>query len=200
MKVLGARVIVKEIKLEDTSKGGIFIPGQEKTQTNRGVVISMGDGSMTEDGTKIPMVVAVGDEVIYSQFSGSPIEVDGDIFLILNERDILCVMGGDGTRVIGGRCLVKEIKLDEVSKGGIFIPGQDKLQTNKGVVVSVGEGGTLDNGHKYPISVDMGDTLIYASFAGSPIVIDGEVYMVLNERDILCVFDEEEAKTINLAR
>ena len=94
VKVIGARVLVKEIKLEKETACGVIIPGREKEQTNKGIVIAVGDGAMLENGTKVPMQVHVGDTVVYSSFSGSPIKEkpnDEDEYLILNERDILCV-------------------------------------------------------------------------------------------------------------
>ena len=92
LKVLGARAIVEEIKLEEKTKGGIVIPGREKESTNRGKVIGVGDGAVFEDGTICPMQVKVGDTVIYAHFSGSPIVVEDKTYIILNERDILCVI------------------------------------------------------------------------------------------------------------
>ena len=89
MKVFGARIIVKEDRAGDTTKGGIIIPGQDKQPTFTGTVIAVGDGAMLEDGTKVPMQVAVGDRVVYTNFSGSPISVDGETVLVLNERDLL---------------------------------------------------------------------------------------------------------------
>lgn len=95
IKINGARVLVKEERLSDTTSSGIIMPGREKQQTNKGKVLVVGDGSMLENGTKIPVAVEVGDTVIYSSFSGSPIKQnadDEDVYLILNERDILCIV------------------------------------------------------------------------------------------------------------
>lgn len=95
LRINGARVLVKEEKLSDTLASGIVMPGRDKQQTNKGVVIAVGDGSMLENGTKIPIGVSVGETVLYSSFSGSPVKVsrnDEDNYLILNERDILCVV------------------------------------------------------------------------------------------------------------
>lgn len=94
-KLLGARVLVEEQRDAEVQESGIILPGQEKKKTNRGRVIAVGEGSMLEDGTIVPMHVNVGDFVLYSSFSGSPVkekETDDDIYLILNERDILCVV------------------------------------------------------------------------------------------------------------
>lgn len=92
MRVLGARCIVKEEKNDNKTKSGILIQGQDKEPTYRGKIIAVGDGALLENGQVIPMKVNVGDRVIYTAFSGSPIEVDGEEYVILNERDILCVL------------------------------------------------------------------------------------------------------------
>ena len=95
IRINGARVLVKEDVLDEKTSSGIIVTGRDKQQTNRGTVIVVGEGAMLEDGTKIPIGVKVGERVIYSSFSGSPIkehENDTDKYLILNERDILCVI------------------------------------------------------------------------------------------------------------
>ena len=95
IRINGARVLVKEEKLSQELASGIIMPGREKQQTNRGKVLVVGDGAILENGTKIPVGVSVGETVIYSSFSGSPIKEnadDEDTYLILNERDILCVV------------------------------------------------------------------------------------------------------------
>ena len=92
LKVLGARVIVQEEKQDDTTKGGIIIPGKEKQPTFRGYVVAVGEGAMLDDGTIVPMRVKIGDKVVFNNWTGSPILSDGETYTILNERDILCVL------------------------------------------------------------------------------------------------------------
>ena len=92
---MGARVLVKEETLSQELDSGIVLPGREKEETFQGIVLAVGEGAMLEDGTIVPMKVKVGDKVLYTAFSGSPIvkageEEDGVRYLILNERDILC--------------------------------------------------------------------------------------------------------------
>ena len=98
IRINGARVLVKEYKLKNELDSGIVIAGRDKEQTNKGTVIMVGDGAMLENRTKVPVAVSVGETVIYSSFSGSPVKVnkdDPDTYLILNERDILCVVTED---------------------------------------------------------------------------------------------------------
>ena len=95
IRINGARLLVKEERLDDTLASGIVVPDRSKQQTNRGVVLAVGDGAILENGVRIPVAVNVGETVIYSSFSGSPIkanEKDEDTYLILNERDVLCVI------------------------------------------------------------------------------------------------------------
>ena len=94
-------------------------------------------------------------------------------------------------RVFGARCVVAEEKLEATTASGIVIPGRDKEQTNIGTVLVVGDGALLDNGTKVPMFVKPGDRVVYASFAGTPIVSKDtdEHLIVLNERDILCCID-----------
>lgn len=95
MRVLGARIIVKEEKLSEKTSNGILIPGRDKQSTNKGEVILVGDGAMLENGNKIPVGIKVGEKVLYTAFSGTPIVTsskDSDTLVILNERDVLCVL------------------------------------------------------------------------------------------------------------
>lgn len=92
MKVFGARCIIKEEKQSNKTNSGIVVQGRDKEPTYRGEVIAVGNGAMLENGTRVPLDVKVGDKVVYTAFSGSPIVDKGETFLILNERDILCVL------------------------------------------------------------------------------------------------------------
>ena len=95
IRINGARVLVKEIKLSEQLESGLVVPERKKQQTNQGIVMLVGDGAMLENGTIVPVGVKVAERVIYSSFSGSPVKInkdDDDVYLILNERDILCVI------------------------------------------------------------------------------------------------------------
>lgn len=96
MRLIGARVLVEEIKLEE-KVGSVIIPGREKESQNKGIVRAIGDGAISDDGTKIPMNVRVGETVIYTNFAGTPIVSNGKSYLVLNERDILLVLDKEDT-------------------------------------------------------------------------------------------------------
>lgn len=97
---------------------------------------------------------------------------------------------GEHFKVLGARCVVREIKnSSEVS--GIYIQGRDKEQTNHGIVIAVGDGAILENGDVVPMKVKPGDHVLYSSFSGAPVKVkkdDEEKYLILNERDIYCIY------------
>lgn len=93
MKVFGARCLVKEDKKESNkTSSGIIVPGSDKEPTFQGTVIAVGQGALLDNGTRVAMDIKVGDKVIYTNFSGTPIMDKGETYLVLNERDILAVI------------------------------------------------------------------------------------------------------------
>ncbi len=90
-KPLGNRVVVEPQEGEEQmSAGGIYIPDTAKEKPQEGVVVAIGPGRLSDDGSsRIPMEVAVGDVVIYSKYAGTEYR-DGDVeYLVLREDDIL---------------------------------------------------------------------------------------------------------------
>ena len=95
LKPLGDRLIVKAIEEEETTASGIVLPETAKEKPQKGTVIAVGDGAWDEDGEKrIPLDVAVGDEVLYSKYGGTEIKVDGEDLLVLRESDVLAKVTG----------------------------------------------------------------------------------------------------------
>ena len=90
LKPLGDRVIVKAIEEDETTVSGIVLPDTAKEKPQKGEVLAVGDGNWDEDGDKrIPLDVAEGDEVLYSKYGGTEINVEGDDLLVLRESDVL---------------------------------------------------------------------------------------------------------------
>lgn len=91
LRPLADRVLV-QVKEEATkTKSGILLPDTAQKKSQRGVVIAVGSGKLSDDGKRIPLEVKVGDEVLFSKYSGSEIKQDGKDYLLLDERDILGV-------------------------------------------------------------------------------------------------------------
>ncbi len=86
------RVLVKRVKEEEKSKGGIIIPDSAKEKPQEGEVVAVGNGAIKEDGTVRPLDVKEGDRILFGKWSGTEVTVDGDELLIMKESDILGVL------------------------------------------------------------------------------------------------------------
>ena len=90
LKPLGDRLIVQAIEEDETTASGIFLPETAKEKPSRGKVVAVGDGKWDEDGEKrIPLDVEEGDEVLYSKYGGTEVNVEGEELLVLRESDVL---------------------------------------------------------------------------------------------------------------
>jgi len=83
------RVLVKREKEPDKTAGGIFIPETAKEKPIEAVVVAIGKGRVTPEGTHLAMEVAVGDKVLYGKFGGTEVKIDGEEHLILREDEIM---------------------------------------------------------------------------------------------------------------
>ena len=88
LKPLSDRVLVKPSPAEEKTASGIFIPDTAKEKPLRGEVVAIGNGKPDE-----PLTVKVGDNVIYGQYSGTELKLDGTTYLIMKESDIYGILG-----------------------------------------------------------------------------------------------------------
>ena len=86
------KVLVKRTEEEEKSAGGIVLPGSATEKPSQGEVIAVGPGKKSENGDVSPVGVAVGDTIIFGQYGGNEIKIDGDEYLILSESDIFGVV------------------------------------------------------------------------------------------------------------
>jgi len=91
---------------------------------------------------------------------------------------------------LGDRILVKRIEAEERTKGGIVLPDTAKEKPKEGKVEAVGPGKTLENGEVGAMSVKEGDRILFSSYAGTEIKIDGEEYLIMKEDDVLAIVEE----------
>ena len=91
-KPLRDRVLVKFSTEEEKTAGGLFIPDSAKEKPQKGTVIAVGSGKITDDGKRQPMDVKVKDTVLFDKYSGSKIKIDDEDFLIIREEDILGIV------------------------------------------------------------------------------------------------------------
>jgi chaperonin GroES len=93
-------------------------------------------------------------------------------------------------RPLGDKVLVKRVEAEGKTAGGIVLPDTAKEKPQRGEVVSVGEGKMLDNGKRKEIQVKKGDTVLFTSYAGTEIKVDGKEYLIMDESDIMAVIEK----------
>jgi chaperonin GroES len=87
------RVIVKRVKEEEKTKGGIIIPDTAKEKPQEGLVIAVGSGRIEGEGKKkVPLEVKKGNRVLFSKYAGTEITIDGEEHLIMKEEDIIALI------------------------------------------------------------------------------------------------------------
>jgi len=94
IRPLQDRVLVRRVKEDEKTKGGLFIPDSAKEKPVEAIVLAVGNGKILEDGTVRPLDVKAGDRVLFGKYTGSEVKIDGEEALILREDDILGILEG----------------------------------------------------------------------------------------------------------
>lgn len=92
-------------------------------------------------------------------------------------------------RPLGEKVLLKRLEAEETTAGGIVLPDTAKEKPRKGTVVALGDGKMLEDGSRAEFQVKTGDQVLFSSYAGQDIKVDGEEYMLMDESDILAILD-----------
>ncbi|XZE17884.1 co-chaperone GroES [Pirellulaceae bacterium SH449] len=90
---LGDRIVVQREESQERTSGGIFLPDSAKDKPTRGKIVAIGDGRVLENGSRSTLQVKVGDLVLFTSYAGENIEVDGEEYLLMNEGEVLAVIG-----------------------------------------------------------------------------------------------------------
>ncbi|MBU0946969.1 MAG: co-chaperone GroES [Proteobacteria bacterium] len=92
IRPLNDRLLVKRLKEEEVTAGGIIIPDSAKEKPAEGEVIAVGPGKTTDTGERVAMQVNIGDRVLFSKYGGTDVKLGGEDFLIMREDDILGIV------------------------------------------------------------------------------------------------------------
>ena len=98
IKPLGDRLVVERIEQDEKTAGGIIIPDTAKEKPKQGKVLAVGPGAKDENGKRIPMDVEAGDIVLFTQWAGSEIKMDGKEYLVLKESDVIGIIEETGSK------------------------------------------------------------------------------------------------------
>jgi chaperonin GroES len=104
----------------------------------------------------------------------------------------LMMQGGKDVNLkpLADRVVVEPIEAEEMTGSGILIPDTAKEKPQQGRVMAVGSGKLASNGERVPITVQVGDVVLFARYAGSEVKLSGKKYMIMNESELLAVIAE----------
>ncbi len=88
---LGDKVVLKQLKAEETTKSGIVLPGQAQEKPQQAEVVAVGPGGVI-DGKEVKMQVKTGDKVIYQKYSGTEVKLGNEEFVVVRQNDIVAIV------------------------------------------------------------------------------------------------------------
>ena len=92
IRPLHDRVVIRRVEEETKTAGGILLPGSAAEKPSQGEVLAVGNGQINENGVVRALDIKVGDKVLFGQYAGSAVKVDGEELLIMKESDIFAVI------------------------------------------------------------------------------------------------------------
>lgn len=92
-------------------------------------------------------------------------------------------------RPLADKVLVERIEAEAKTAGGIVLPDTAKEKPQRGKVIAVGDGKVLDDGSRKQLQIKKGDQVLFTSYAGTDIKIDGKEYLIMDESDIMAVIE-----------
>jgi len=90
---------------------------------------------------------------------------------------------------LNDKVVIKRLEAEEKTAGGIVLPDTAKEKPKQGKVLSLGDGRLLDTGKRVPFQIKEGDRVLFSSYAGNEVTVDGEEYLIMSEDDILAVVE-----------
>jgi len=93
-------------------------------------------------------------------------------------------------RPLADKVIVERIEAESKTAGGIVLPDSAKEKPQRGKILSVGEGKLLDDGSKGAMQVKKGDEVLFTSYAGAEVKLDGKEYLIMDESDIMAVIEK----------
>lgn len=198
MKILGKRILVKlpQDNVKKLTGTGIVRKNDSKIVTSvdkdkahtKGIVVAVGTGNRLSSNAIYNCQCKVGDEVIFTEYAGIPIQ-KGDINLLcLNEADVLVIKRNDKLITLNDYILCDPIKSE--NKVGKLVVSNKENETFTAKVLAVGEGRILDDGSRDFMEMKINDTVCYHYKKGNKIFIEGKEYIVLQRKDVLMILNE----------
>ena len=92
IKPLDDRIVVRALEAEEKTAGGILLPDTAKEKPQKGKVLAIGAGRLTDEGKRLPLDVKVGDVVLHGKYAGTDVKWNGEDLKILRENEVLAII------------------------------------------------------------------------------------------------------------
>ncbi len=92
IRPLHDRILIRRMKEDEKTAGGLYIPDTAKEKPQKGEVVATGNGRVNEDGKVFPLEVKKGDKVLFSKYAGTDLKLGTDEFLMITEADVLGII------------------------------------------------------------------------------------------------------------
>jgi chaperonin GroES len=189
-------LLVKLVGKKESTDQGILLTGANKVVKTQGAVVSVGPGKTHEESGRVFAIdLKEGDGVVYGEYDGTEIDLNGSPHMLIRDNNVLVKYTGeklalDGVDVLND-CVLVHIDDDEQSSaGGVILNTSSKNQSrpSTGTVVKVGPGKMAGDGELLPMNVALGERVKFMDFAGNELEIEGEEYSVVRMAEILAKF------------
>lgn len=94
IRPLDDRIVVTPVEADEKTAGGILLPDSAKEKPQRARVVAVGEGRLTDKGSRVPLTVKQGDTILFGKYAGTDIKFDGTEYKILRESEVLAIIGG----------------------------------------------------------------------------------------------------------
>ena len=189
-------ILVKTVGIQDKTDDGILLAGSSKVVKTRGEIIAVGPGKThPETGYRTEIPLVAGKNVLYGQYDGTEIDLDGAPHMLIRDDNVLISYEGEKieeetVNVLYDKILIKVNTKEQETAGGLLLAaskdGPNRPST--GTVVKVGPGSTNGDGDLLPMLVKEGDEVKFRDYAGNEVEIGGNDYSVVSMGDILAKF------------
>ena len=95
-----------------------------------------------------------------------------------------------GIRPLGDKVIIKRLEAEDTTAGGIILPDAAKEKPKRGVIKAIGDGKLLDSGERSSMQVKKNDQVLFTSYAGTEVKVNGDEYVIMDENDILAILDK----------
>ena len=95
-----------------------------------------------------------------------------------------------GIRPLGDKVIIKRLEAEDTTAGGIILPDAAKEKPKRGIVKAIGDGKLLDSGERSSMQVKKNDQVLFTSYAGTEVKVNGDEYVIMDENDILAILDK----------